>query len=137
MSDLKAGFQDFINRAREKIDPIVEDVKEKAAPVAEDIREMAAPVMEDVKGMAADLKADAAPIVGKVKHTAANAVETVKDGAEKIGSLFEEKTPGLNVDNELFDALGQKVAAQKDAAKAKAEEMHRRLQEMMGNSKDE
>ncbi len=102
MNDLKREGKELLNRAKEKIDPIAQDVKEKAAPA-----------------------------IAKAKEAAAGAVEAVKEGAEKIGDLFEDKKPALHVKNELFDDLEQHAQEAKDAAKAKAEEMQRRLEAMM------
>ena len=112
MSELFSGAKEALDRAKEKAAPVLEDVKEKAVPVVE-----------------------------KVKGAADSAVDAVKEGAEKVGDLFRKDAPGLNVKNELFDELDQQVRAQKDAAKAQAEEMQRRLHEMLhgkkGESKDE
>lgn len=119
MSEMKNETRDFLDHAKEKISPIVDDVKEKAAPIVDDLREKAAPVIEKAKG------------------AAESAIEAVKEGAEKIGDLFEEKKPGLNVKNELFDELEAQAIGVKDAAKAKADELQRRLEELMGGKKEE
>ena len=129
MSDLKNEARDLLNRAKEKINPLVEDVKEKAAPIVDDIKEKTVPVVDEIKEKAA-------PVITKAKDIAEDAVEAVKEGAEKIGSLFEDKAPGVQVKNELFDELENQAMGVKDAAKAKAEEMQRRLEEMMGGKKE-
>lgn len=141
MNEIKNDAREFLDRAKEKISPIVEDVKEKAAPVVEDIKEKTAPVLEDIKEKTApvveDIKEKAAPVITKAKDAAESAIEAVKEGAEKIGSLFEEKGPGMNVKNELFDELEVQARSVKDAAQSKAEEMQRRLEELMGGKKEE
>ena len=119
MSELFSGAKEALERAKEKAAPAVEKVKEKAAPVIEDVKEKAARVVE------------------KVRDAADSAVDAVKEGAEKVGDLFKKDAPGLNVKNELFDELDQQVRAQKDAAKAQAEEMQRRLHEMLHGKKEE
>lgn len=108
MSDLKKEAQEALERAKGKIAPIVEDVKEKSAPVIADIRE----------------KTD-------------GAIDAVKEGAEKLGSLFAPKGSAPNVKNELFDELEAQAVSAKEATRAKAEEMQRRLEEMMGGKKEE
>ena len=108
MSELFSGAKEALERAKENAAPVLEDVKEKAAPVVE-----------------------------KVRDAADSAVDAVKEGAEKVGDLFKKDAPGLNVKNELFDELDQQVRAQKDAAKAQAEEMQRRLHEMLHGKKEE
>lgn len=130
MSEMKNDARDFLERAKEKINPIVEDVKEKAAPIVDDLREKAVPVVEDIREKAA-------PVIEKAKDAAESAIEAVKEGAEKIGDLFEEKKPGLNVKNELFDELEAQAIGVKDAAKAKADELQRRLEELMSGKKEE
>ena len=130
MSELFNGAKEALERAKEKAAPVIEDVKEKAKEAAADVREKAAPVIEDVKEKAA-------PVVEKVRDVADSAVDAVKEGAEKVGDLFKKDAPGLNVKNELFDALDQQVRAQREAAKNQAEEMQRRLHEMLHGKKDE
>ncbi|MBQ8506700.1 MAG: hypothetical protein IJ466_04640 [Clostridia bacterium] len=125
-------MNDFLNEAREAIDkavekaaPVVEDVKDKVETAVADLKEKAAPVIEDIREKAA-------PVVEKVKDGVTGAVEAVKDGAEKIGDLFVPDAPGMNVKNELFDQLGEQVQAQKAASMSKAEEMQKKLEELMG-----
>lgn len=130
MSDLKNEARDLLNRAKDKINPVVDDIKEKAAPIVEDIKEKAAPVVEDIREKAA-------PVITKAKDIAEDAIDAVKEGAEKIGGLFEEKAPGMHVKNELFDELGAQAADAKQAAMAKAEEMQRRLEELMNGKKED
>lgn len=129
MNDLKNEARDFLARTKEKLNPVVEDAKEKLNPIVEGTKEKAAPVVEDVKEKALEIKEKTAPVIEKAKGA-------VKEGAEKIGDFFEPKAPGLNIKNELFDELEGQVRDAKDAAKAKAEEMQRRLEEMMGGKKE-
>ena len=119
MSELFSGAKEALERAKEKAAPAVENVKEKAAPVIEDVKEKAAPVVE------------------KVRDAADSAVDAVKEGAEKVGDLFRKDAPAPNVKNEFFSGLEEEVRAQKDAAKAQAEEMQRRLHEMLHGKKEE
>ena len=119
MSELFSGAKEALERAKEKAAPAVEKVKEKAAPVIEDVKEKAAPVVE------------------KVRDAADSAVDAVKEGAEKVGDLFRKDAPAPNVKNEFFSGLEEEVRAQKDAAKAQAEEMQRRLHEMLHGKKEE
>lgn len=106
MNELEREGKELLNRAKEKIDPIAQNVKEKAAPV-----------------------------IAKAKEATAEAIDAVKEGGERIRDIFEDKKPGLHVKNELFDDLEQHAQEAKDAAKAKAEEMQRRLEAMMhGNN---
>jgi len=119
--------------AAEKANPILDGVKARLDPIVEDVREKIDPIVEDVKAKAEELKEKAAPVLEKVKATAEDAIGAVKDGADRIGDFFNADLPGLNVKNELFDELEEQVSAQKDAAKAKAEEMQALLEKMMGN----
>ena len=114
MNDLKNDARELLERAKEKISPVVEDVKEKAMPVIEDAKEKAAPV------------------IAKAKDAASEAVDAVMDAAGKIGELFDDKIPVPHVDNELFGKLETEARAAKDAAMDKAAEMQRRLEELMG-----
>ena len=140
MSDLnnevrESGVQEQVHVAEvvnEEKNPVLEGVKAKLEPIVENVREKIDPVVEDVKAKAEELKEKAAPVIEKVKATAEDAVDAVKDGADKISDFFSADVPGLNVKNELFDELGEQVAAKKDAAKAKAEEMQALLEKMMG-----
>ena len=136
-------MNDFLNDAREALEnmaekaaPVVEDVMEKVESAVEDVKAKAAPVVEDVKekveGAVADIKEKAAPVVEKVKDGVGDAVEAVKEGTEKIGDFLAPDAPGMNVKNELFDQLGEEVQAQKQASMDKAEEMQRKLRELMG-----
>ena len=108
MSELFNSAKEALERAKEKAAPVLEDVKEKAAPVVE-----------------------------KVRDAADSAVDAVKEGAEKVGDLFKKDAPGLNVKNDFFADLDQQVRAQKEAAKNQADEMQRRLHEMLHGKKDE
>ena len=130
MSELFSGAKEALERAKEKVAPVLEDVKEKAMETAAGVREKAAPVIEDVKEKAA-------PVVEKVRDAADSAVDAVKEGAEKVGDLFRKDAPAPNVKNEFFSGLEEEVRAQKDAAKAQAEEMQRRLHEMLHGKKEE
>lgn len=120
MSDLKAGAKEMLGRAKETVSDAAERVQEKAAPVLDGARERAAA-----------LKERAEPALEKVKDGAANAVEALKEGAECLGGLLDGDAPARNIRNELFGELEQEVAEQRDAAKAKAEEMQRRLEALM------
>ena len=130
MSELFSGAKEALERAKENAAPVLEDVKEKAKETAAGVREKAAPVIEDVKEKAA-------PVVEKVRDAADSAVDAVKEGAEKVGDLFRKDAPAPNVKNEFFSGLEEEVRAQKDAAKAQAEEMQRRLHEMLHGKKEE
>lgn len=136
MNDFLNDAREALEKAKEKAAPMMEDMKDKLEDAVSDIKEKAAPVVEDVKGKVeetvADIKEKAAPVVEKVKAGVNDAVEAVKDGAEKIGDIFSPDAPGINVKNELFDELGQQVAADKQASMDKAEEMQRKLRELMG-----
>lgn len=125
MSELFSGAREALDRAKEKAAPAIEDAKERAAAVAGDVKERAA-------AAAGDVKEKAAPVVEKVKGGVGSAVGAVKEGAERIGDLFRPDAPAPNVKNPLFDELEAEARGQRDAAKAKAEEMQRRLREMMG-----
>lgn len=80
-------------------------------------------------------KAKAAPVVEKVKDGVSDAVEAVKDGAEKLGDLLSHDAPALNVKNEFFSELDAQAQADKQASMDKAEEMQRRLRELMGKER--
>lgn len=124
MSDILNETRAAIERAVEKAAPVAEDVKEKLGAAVDNLKEKAAPVVEDVKEKAA-------PVMEKVKAGVGSAVDAVKDGAEKIGDLLTPDAPGLNVKNELFDELEEQVRQQKEASMSVAEEMHRRMLELM------
>lgn len=136
MNDFLNDTREALEKAKEKAMPIMEDMKDKLEDTVADFKEKAAPVMEDVKGKVeeamADIREKAAPVVEKVKDGVSDAVEAVKDGAEKIGDILAPDAPGVNVKNELFDELGEQVAADKQASMDKAEEMQRKLRELMG-----
>jgi len=139
MSDLKNDAREFFEQAREKIAPIVESAKEAVNPVLQDVKEAVSPVLEDVKEavnpVLEDVKEKGAPVVAKVKDAAEEAIDAVKDGAKKVEDFFSAPAPGLNVKNEFFSELEKEALAQKEAAKAKAEEMSRKLREMMEGKK--
>ena len=118
MHDLKNEAREMLDRAKERIQPIVEDAREKASPVIEDVKEKAAPA------------------VARVRDIASGAVEAARDAAERIGDLFEEKGPGMNVKNDLFDSLEEDARARKGAAQDKAAELQRRLEELMGGKQE-
>lgn len=124
MSELFNSAREALDRAMEKAAPAMESAKERASAAFEDVKEKAAEVVDDVKEKAA-------PVVEKVKDGVSDAVDAVKEGAERVGDLLNPDIPGPKVKNELFDELETQVKAQRDAAKAKAEEMQRRLHEMM------
>ena len=125
MNDFLNDAREVLGKAREAAAPVVEDVKEKVGGAVGELKEKAAPVIEDIREKAA-------PVVEKVKDGVADAVEAVRDGAEKIGDLLTPDAPTVNVKNEFFDALGEEVQAQKQASMDKAEEMQRKLRELMG-----
>lgn len=132
MSELFDGAKLALERAKEKATPVIQDVKETIA----DARELAAPAIEDavekVKDVAADVREKAAPVVG-------GAVDAVKEGVEKIGGLFKKDAPAPDVDvkNDFFSELEVQAHLQKQAAMAQAEEMQRRMHEMLHGKKDE
>ena len=139
-------MKDFLNEAKETLEqakmkaaPVVEDLKEKAEETFADIKEKAAPVLEDLKGKAeegfAQLKEKAAPVVEKVKGGVSEAVEAVKEGAEKVEDFFTPDAPGMKVKNDLFNELGEKAQEQKSASMSKAEEMQKKLEELMRGNK--
>ena len=99
----------FVDRAKEAVES--GELKEKAVGIVEDVKEKATPV------------------VNKVRDVASDAVDAVKDGVNRLAGA--EKPP-LNVNNELFDALGAEVAEQRDAVADKAAEMQRKIEEMLG-----
>ena len=135
MNDILNETRAAIGRAVEKAAPVAEDVKEKVGAAVENLKEKATPVVENLKEKAApvmeDMKEKAAPVVEKVKAGVDSAVDAVKDGAEKIGDLLTPDAPGLNVKNELFDELEEQVRSQKEASMNAAEEMHKRMLELM------
>ena len=92
--------------------------QEKDAATAGGLKERAAEIVEDVKEKAA-------PVVNKVK----DAAEMVKDSVSRLAG---GERPTLNVNNELFNALGEEVAEQREAAAQKAAEMQRKIEEMLG-----
>lgn len=124
MSDIINETRAAILRAIMKASPMAEDVKEKVGTTVEELKEKAAPVVEDVKEKAA-------PVVDKLKSGVDSAVDAVKDGAEKIGDLLTPDAPGLNVKNELFDELEDEVHQQKEESMSIAEDMQRRILELM------
>ena len=139
-------MNDFLNEAKEALEqakmkaaPVAEEVKEKLEGAVQDLKEKAAPVVEDLKQKAgeayADLKEKAAPVVEKVKTGVGEAVEAVKEGAEKVEDFFAPDAPGMNVKNDLFDELGEKAQEQKAASMSKAEEMQKKLEELMRGNK--
>lgn len=130
MSELFSGAREALERAKEKAAPAVKSARDKAAAVAEDVKERAGAMAEDVKEKAA-------PVVEKVKGGVDSAVDAVKGGAEKIGELFKPDAPAPEIKNPLFDELEQEVRGQRDAAQTKAEEMQRRLREMMGGKRED
>lgn len=129
MNDFKNEAREFFERAKEKIDPIAADVREAAAPVIEDVKAKAAPVIED-------MKIKAAPVIDDVKEAGSEFIEDVGEGARKLGSFISGVFSGSGEKNELFTELGQQAASTLDTAKARAEEMHQRLREMMNGDKD-
>lgn len=124
MSDIINETRAAIERAIMKASPMAGDVKEKVGATVEELKEKAAPVVEDVKEKAA-------PVVDKLKSGVGSAVDAVKDGAEKIGDLLTPDAPGLNVKNELFDELEDEVRQQKEESMSIAEDMQRRILELM------
>ena len=132
MSELLDGAKLALDRAKEKAAPVIRDVRETVA----DARELAAPAIEDavdkVKDVAADVREKAAPVVDKVS-------DVVKEGVEKVGGLFKKDAPAPDVDvkNDFFSELEMQAHMQRNAAQAQAEEMQRRLHEMLHGKKDE
>lgn len=117
-------MNEFLNDARDAL----EKAKEKAAPMVENAKVKLGETMDSVKEKAA-------PVVEKVKGGVSDAVEAVKDGAEKLGDLLSPDAPAVNVKNDFFNELGEQAQAQKQASMDKAEEMQRRLRELMNGGK--
>ena len=132
MSDLLNGAKESLAHAREKAAPAVENLKEKAA----EAREKAAPAMENVKEKVLDaaekVQEKAAPVVEKVRDGVSDAVDAVRDGVSRVGDLLGGASPAPKVDNPLFDELEQQARARKSEAQARAVEMQRMLERMMG-----
>lgn len=101
-----------------------------------ELKEKARDAMETAKGKAEEIagtvKEKAAPVVDKVKGAATDAVDAVKEGVHRLAAGDE---PPVQVKNELFDALGEKVAEQKQAAEEKAAELQRKIEEMLNKDK--
>ena len=114
----------FVDKAKDMVES--GELKEKAKEAMENAKEKAEDIAETVKEKTA-------PVVDKVKDAATDAVDAVKDGVSWIAS--GEKPP-LNVKNELFDELGEKVAEQKVSVAEKAAEMQRKIEEMLNKEKD-
>lgn len=91
--------------------------------------------LNDARDALEKAKAKAAPVVEKVKDSVNDAVEAVKDGVEKLGDLLSPDAPALNVKNEFFSELDAQAQADKQASMDKAEEMQRRLRELMSKGK--
>ena len=87
-----------------------------------ELKDKAAEIMEDVKEKTAT-------VVSKVKGAAEDVVSAVKDGVSKLAST---EKPVLNVKNELFNELGEQVAAQKEAVAEKAADLQRQIEEILG-----
>lgn len=130
------------NGAKEKIQDAAEKVQEKAAPAldglkqkAAEAKEKAAPALESAKEKVMDaaekVQEKAAPVVDKLRDGVSDAVDAVRDGLRRAGGS------GPEVDNPLFDELDAQVRAQKSEAQARAEEMQRMLERMMGGGKEE
>ena len=134
MSELFNGAREALERAKGKAAPMVEKILNGVDDVVDStvdaVKEVADDTVGAVKETAGEMREKAAPMVDKVR-------DAVKEGAEKVGDLFRKDAPGLNVKNEFFADLDQQVRAQKDAAKAQAEEMQRRLHEMLHGKKEE
>ena len=113
-------IRNFVDKAKEMVES--GELKEKAVEMAGNVKEKAVEVADTVKEKTA-------PVIDKVKDAAADAADAVKDGVTR---LTTGEKPTLNVNNELFDELGAKVAEQKEAAAEKAAEMQRKIEEMLG-----
>lgn len=131
MSDLLDGARETLERAQEKAAPVLDNLKEKAA----EAKEKAAPAMENVKEKVLDaaekVQEKAAPVVEKVRDGVSDAVDAVRNGLRRAGGSRPE------VDNPLFDELEAQARAQKSEAQARAEEMQRMLERMMGGRKED
>ena len=106
MSELFNGAMEALARAKEKAAPALENAVEKTMETVADVREKAAPVAEKV-------------------------ADAVKEGVGKVGDLFKKDAPAPDVKNDFFNELEVQAHMQKNAAMAQAEEMQRRLHEML------
>ena len=116
-------IRNFVDKAKDMVES--GELKEKAKEAMENAKDKAEDLAETVKEKTA-------PVIDKVKDAATDAVDAVKDGVTRIAA---GDRPALNVKNELFDELGEKVAEQKEAAAEKAAEMQRKIEEMLGGGK--
>lgn len=94
--------REFMKKAGEKMQPVVEDLREKAEPVAEKVREGAEAV-----------------------------VDRVKEAAEDVGSRLQKTAPGADFKNEFFSALEDEAREMKNEAGQKADEMQKKLEALM------
>ena len=113
-------IRNFVDKAKDMVES--GELKEKAKSAVETAKEKAGDIAENVKEKAA-------PVIDRVKDAAEDAADVIKDG---VSRLTTGEKPTLNVKNELFDELGEKVAEQREAAAEKAAELQRKIEEMLG-----
>ena len=102
-----------------------------AKEMAERAKEKAAPALDNLKEKVAEAQEKAAPVVEKVKSGVSDAADAVREGVSRVGNLLNGGVAAPEVKNPLFDELEQQAREKKDAAKDSAEEMQRKLEEMM------
>ena len=122
--NMSEQIRNFVDKAKDMVES--GELKDKAKEVVGNAREKAEDIAETVKEKAA-------PVVDKVKDAATDAVGAVKEGVNRITTGDK---PALNVKNELFDELGEKAAEQKAAFTEKADELQRKLEEMLNKGKE-
>ena len=118
-------FRNFVDKAKDMVES--GELKEKAKEAMESAKDKAEDIAETVKEKTA-------PVIDKVKDAASDAVDAVKEGVNRLAT---GETPTLNVKNELFDELGEKVAEQKEAVAEKAAEMQKKIEEMLGKKTED
>lgn len=124
MSEKKNEAIGALEQLKDKLAAIVDEMKGKAAPVAQEAREKAE-----------EIRDKAAPVVDKIQDAAQGAVEKIQDGAERIGDFLDGEDPVPQVKNDMMDDLEEKVKVQRDEVIARAQEMQRILEKLMGGRK--
>lgn len=108
MSDFKNDARDMAQHAKETLEPVISSIREKTSPTLD-----------------------------RMEQKANDAISAAKRSAKKLGDFLQQSTaPGLNIQNEFFDDLEAQAMDAKNAAQDKAAEMQRRLEEMMGGTKE-
>lgn len=147
MSDL---FGSLMGRAKETLDKAKSaaadlrdsaasgELAQKAGDALQGAKEKAGELFEGAKGAVSDLRERAASgdlaqkaggAFDRAKDAASDALERVKGG---VGSFVNGREAPTSVKNEFFDGLDEEVAQQREAARAQAEEMQRRIDEILG-----